>query len=165
MPAIATDHGTITVERTIDAPVSRVYGAFADVKERATWGAPSEGAVFIYDEADFRVGGRDLARCGAKDDPRYRVEARYVDIVDERRVVWTETIRELEKLLATNITTFELRPDGERTQVKVTVQVTSFVGPGMIKNTKDGHEGSLAGMARYLLSAGMRSARSSASSG
>ena len=150
MSDISTDHGTVTVGRTLNAPISRVYGAFADVKERANWSAPSETAVFIYDEADFAVGGRDLARCGAKDDPRYRVEARYVDIVDERRVVWTETIRELEKLLATNITTFELRPEGERTQVKVTVQVTSFVGPGMITNTKDGHEGSLAGMARYL---------------
>ena len=150
MTDISTDHGTITVERTLDAPVSRVYAAFADPKERETWGAPSDTAVFVYDEADFRVGGRDLARCGPKDDPRFRVEARYVDIVRERRVVSTETVRDLDKLLAANITTFEMRPEGERTYVKITVQVTSFVGPDMIKHTKSGHEGSLASMARYV---------------
>jgi uncharacterized protein YndB with AHSA1/START domain len=150
MTDILTDHGTVVVERTLDVPVSRVYSAFADAGERASWGAPSDTAVFIYDEANFAVGGRDLARCGAKEDPRFRVEARYVDIVVERRVVWTETIHEIDKLLATNITTLELVPDGRRTRLKVTVQVTSFVGPGMIKNTKTGHEGSLANMARHL---------------
>jgi hypothetical protein len=35
----------------------------------------------------------------AKDDPRYRVEVRYIDIVDERRVVWTETLREPDTML------------------------------------------------------------------
>lgn len=150
MIAISTDHGTLVVEQMLNVPVSRVYSAFADPKERVRWGAPSDTAAFIYDAADFRVGGMDLIRCGAKDDPRYRVEVRYINIVDERRVVWTETIRDPDKLLATNITTLEFIPQGQRTQLKVTVQVTSFAGVGTIQNTKAGHEGSLASMARYL---------------
>lgn len=150
MTDISTDHGTVIVERTLHVPVSGVYSALADANMRAIWGAPSDTAVLIYDEANFAVGGRDLARCGAKEDPRYRVEARYIDIVAERRVVWTETIHEADKLLATNITTLELFPDGQRTRLKVTVQVTSFVGLGMINNTKAGHEGSLANLARHL---------------
>src|SRR5215470_374145 len=150
MTNLSTDHGTVVVERTLNVPVSRVYGAFADAKERASWGAPSDTAVFIYDETNFNVGGRDLARCGAKEDPRFLVETRYIDIVAERRVVWTETIHDAGKLLATNITTLELMPDGERTRLKVTVQVTSFVGAGMIENTEAGHKGSLANMARHL---------------
>jgi uncharacterized protein YndB with AHSA1/START domain len=147
---ISTDHGTVVVEQMLNVPVARVYGAFADPKERVRWGAPSDSAAFIYDAADFRVGGIDLIRCGAKDDPRYRVEVRYIDIVDERRVVWTETIREPDTMLATNITTLEFMPQGQRTRLKVTVQVTSFVGVSMIQNTQAGHEGSLASMARYL---------------
>jgi uncharacterized protein YndB with AHSA1/START domain len=51
-------------------------------------------------EEDFRVGGRDVARCGAKDDPRFRVESRYVDIVPGQRIITTETIHENTKLLA-----------------------------------------------------------------
>ena len=150
MVAISTDHETVVVEQTLNVPVSRAYGAFADPKERMRWGAPSDGAVFIYDSTNFSVGGVDLARCGSKEDPRYRVEARYVDIADCRRIVWTETIRELDRLLAANITTLEFIPEGAHTRLKVTVQVTSFVGTGMIRNTKAGHEGSLANMARYL---------------
>jgi uncharacterized protein YndB with AHSA1/START domain len=150
MTAHSIDRDTVIVRRVLDVPVARVYGAFADAKERASWGAPSDTAVFIYDEADFRVGGRDLARCGPKHDPRFRVEARYLDIVADKRVVWLETIHEADKLLAANITTLELRPQGQATELTVTVQVTSFVGPGMIENTKAGHDGSLENMARYL---------------
>jgi uncharacterized protein YndB with AHSA1/START domain len=150
MVEISTDHGTVVVEQMLDVPVSRAYGAFADANERARWGAPSDTAAFIYDSARFEVGGIDLVRCGAKDNPRFRVEVRYIDIVDERRVVWTETIRDSRQLLATNITTLEFIPHGQRVQLKVTVQVTSFAGMSMIQNTKAGHEGSLARMARYL---------------
>ncbi|MGF1610927.1 MAG: SRPBCC family protein [Kiloniellales bacterium] len=146
----STSHGTVVVERTIDAPVARVYAAFADPKARASWGTPSDTVIFIYDETDFRVGGRDVARCGDREDPRYRVEARYIDIVDKRRVVWTEIIHELHERLAANITTLELVPEGQRTRLKVTVQVTSFVGVGMIENTNAGYTSTLANMARYL---------------
>jgi uncharacterized protein YndB with AHSA1/START domain len=150
MTGFSTAHDTVVVERMLDVRLSRVYAALANAEERARWSAPSDTAVFIYDEANFSVGGRDLARCGAKEDPRYRIEARYVDIVAERRVVWTETIHEVDRLLAVNVTTLELLPHGERTRLRVTVQVASFVGPGMIENTKAGHEGSLANMARHL---------------
>jgi uncharacterized protein YndB with AHSA1/START domain len=147
---VSTDHGTVVVEQMLNVPALRAYSAFADPNERVRWGAPSDTAAFIYDAADFRVGGMDLIRCGPKDDPRYCAEVRYINIVDERRVVWTETIRDPDKVLAANITTLEFTPDGQRTRLKVTVQVTSFAGVGMIQNTKAGHEGSLAGMARYL---------------
>ena len=53
-------------------------------------------------------------------------------------------------LLATNITTIEFLPEGQSVRIKATVQVTSFVGHGMIENTKAGHTGSLINMARYL---------------
>src|SRR5258707_284077 len=81
MTDFPTAHGTVVVERMLDVPVSRVYAAIANAEERARWSAPSDTAVFVYDETNFSIGGRDLARCGAKEDPRYRVEARYVDIV------------------------------------------------------------------------------------
>jgi uncharacterized protein YndB with AHSA1/START domain len=150
MPDSATDHGTVVVEQAIDVPPARAFAAFADASERTSWSAPSDTATFIYDETDFRIGGRDVARCGAKNDPRFRVETRYIDIAPPRRVVSTETIHEIDKPLAVNITTIEFLADGAGTRVKVTAQVTSFVGQAMIENTKAGHTGALANMARYL---------------
>jgi len=150
MAGVSTDHGTVVVERVLDVPLARVYGAFADAAERARWGSPSDTAAFIYDAADFRVGGLDVIRCGPKEDPRFRVEARYLDIVPERRVLWIEAIRDGNVPLAANLTTLEFFPQGSRTRVKVTVQVASFVGPAMIENTREGHTGSLGNMARLL---------------
>lgn len=43
-------------------------------------------------------------------------KSRCIEIAYERRVVWTETIREIDKLLAVNITTLEFQPDGPRTR-------------------------------------------------
>jgi hypothetical protein len=54
------------------------------------------------------------------------------------------------KWVPANITTIEFLPDGQRTQVRVTVQMASFVGEGMIDNTKAGHTASLSSMAQYL---------------
>jgi uncharacterized protein YndB with AHSA1/START domain len=150
MVAITTHHGTVDIERTIEVPLTRAYAAFADETERSNWAAPSDTSVFVYEEKDFRVGGRDVARCGPASDPRFRVETRYVDIVPEARVVSTETIHDSATLLATNITTVEFLPEATSTRIRVTVQVTSFVGPGMIENTRVGQTGSLAHMARYL---------------
>jgi uncharacterized protein YndB with AHSA1/START domain len=150
MAETAIDHGTVTVERTINLPAARVFAAYADAKERARLAAPSDTAVFIYEETDFRVGGRDVARCGAKDDPRFRVESRYVDIAPGQRIVTADTVHENTQLLSANITTVEFSDGSEGTHVKITVQVTSFVGDGMIENTRAGNTGSLANMARYL---------------
>lgn len=144
------DHGTVTVERTINVPVARAYAAYADAAERSSWAAPSDTSVFIYEETDFRVGGRDVARCGPKTNPTIRVEERYVDIVPGQLVVSSGTIRDGGKLLAATITSLEFLPDGKAARLKVTVQVTSFVGKDMIENTKAGNAGSLANMAEFL---------------
>lgn len=143
-------HGTVVVERTINVPTARVFDAYADADERARWAAPSDTAVFFYDETDFRVGGRDVARCGAKDDPRFRVESTYVNIAQHQRIVTTDTVQEGVNLLSANLNTIEFFDEGKGTRVKITVQVTSFVGDEMIESTRSGNEGSLANMARHL---------------
>jgi uncharacterized protein YndB with AHSA1/START domain len=143
-------HGTVVVERTIHVPTARVFAAYADPDERARWAAPSDTAVFIYDETDFRVGGRDVARCGAKDDPRFRVESTYAHIAQQQCIVTTETVQEGISLLSANLNTIEFFDEGNGTRVKITVQVTSFVGDEMIESIRSGNEGSLANMARYL---------------
>jgi uncharacterized protein YndB with AHSA1/START domain len=50
----STHHGTLVFDRTYDAPSARVYAAFADPVARASWSAPSDTAIFVYDETDFR---------------------------------------------------------------------------------------------------------------
>jgi uncharacterized protein YndB with AHSA1/START domain len=146
----STHHGTLVFGRTYDAPIARIYAAFADPVARASWSAPSDTATFVYDETDFRIGGRDVFRCGSKSDPRYRGETRYHNIVPECLIISTEVIDELDKRLSVAIATVELGREGERTKLKLTIQVVSFDGPGVIEGTNTGYTRALDNLGRYL---------------
>ncbi|NJM83276.1 MAG: ATPase [Tabrizicola sp.] len=150
MAETAVDHGTVIVGRMINRPAARVFAAYADANERVRWAAPSDTAVFFYEKADFRVGGLDVARCGAREDPRFRVESRYMGILPGHRIVTVDTVHEDTTPLSVSITTVEFSDSPDGAQVKVTVQVTSFAGAGMIDNTRDGTAGSLNNLVRYL---------------
>jgi uncharacterized protein YndB with AHSA1/START domain len=136
-------HATLVFERICAAPIERVFAAFADPKERANWGTPSETAAFIYDKVDFREGGVDIFRCGDKSNPQYRGTTTYYEIVPNRRIVASEVVEtEGRKLLITmSTTTFE--PKGVETKVAVTAQLTSLAGDGMLDGAKFGHNASL----------------------
>jgi uncharacterized protein YndB with AHSA1/START domain len=142
-------HATITLERLYPVPLERVFSEFADPVARARWSAPSED-VLIYDEADFRMGGKDVFRCGPKGDPKFRGESRYLSIVPNARVVSSETIDVDGQCLAVSLTTLDFEPAKDATKLTVTVQIVSFVGPGMIHGSESGYKGALDNLARHL---------------
>jgi uncharacterized protein YndB with AHSA1/START domain len=98
-------HATLILERTSSAPVKRLFAALADAEERAKWGTPSETATFTYDATDFRVGGKDVFLCGAKNDPQFHGVTSYFDIVPDTRIVSVETIATGGKTLFVTLTT------------------------------------------------------------
>lgn len=130
-----TLHKTLVFERDINASAAEVFAAFADPRARAQWGTPSDTAIVLYDETDFREGGRDRFRCGAKSNPNIHGETSYLDIVPQRRIVSSETISVDGKRLCVSLTTLELKPNGPRTTLLSTTQLASFVGQDMV----DGH--------------------------
>lgn len=148
---MTTLYETLVFEREIAAPVEKVFAAFADPVERAKWGKPSDGSVLIYDEEDFREGGEDRFRCGAKANPNIHGTTRYLDIVANRRIVSSETIEMNGKRLCASMTTVEFTADGGKTKLKSTTQLASFVGEDMVKGHKSGTNGSLDNLVRYLL--------------
>jgi uncharacterized protein YndB with AHSA1/START domain len=106
----------------------RVFAALADPAERAELGNAIETAALIYDETDFRVGGRDIFRCGAKRDPEYRSMATYYDVVPNQRIVSSETVETARKKLIISMSTTTLEPQGASTKVTVTTQLISLTG-------------------------------------
>jgi uncharacterized protein YndB with AHSA1/START domain len=142
-------HATITLERTYRAPLERVFSEFADPVARARWSPPSND-VLIYDQTDFREGGRDLFRCGPENDPEFRGETLYHLIVPNRRVVSSETVDVNGQRLAVSLNTLDLEASGESTNLKLTVQMVSLAGAGMIEGYESGNKSALENLARHL---------------
>jgi uncharacterized protein YndB with AHSA1/START domain len=142
-------HATIKLEHSYSAPLERVFSAFADPVARARWSAPSNEAL-IYDEADFRVGGRDVFRCGPKGDLRFRGETRYLHIVANARVVSCETVDMDGQHLAAALTTLDFEPTNDGTKLTATVQIVSFGGPDVIHGYESGNKSVLKNLSQYL---------------
>jgi uncharacterized protein YndB with AHSA1/START domain len=145
-----TLHATLVFERHVPAPVEQVFRALADPAARSQWGTPSETAVIIYDQADFREGGQDRFRCGSKADPNIHGATRYLDILANHRVVSSETISMDGKRLCVSLTTLELVSHGNSTKLRQTTQLASFIGDDMIKGHQSGTDAALNNLVRYF---------------
>ena len=100
-----TAHATLVIERSFDASPARVFEAFADPAARMRWGVPSANAELVYLEADFRVGGRDVSRCGPAGNLIFHVDLTYLDIVPASRIVSVETVSQDETRLSVSLIT------------------------------------------------------------
>ncbi len=147
--ALAVHHATISFERFFSETPARVFADFADPVARAKWSAPT-GDALVYDETDFRVGGRDIFRCGPKDDLKFRAETRYLLIVPDRCVVSSETLETEGHNLAVSLSTMELEPAKDGVNLRLTIQIASSVGEDLIKGFESGNKSALEGLAAHL---------------
>lgn len=146
----ATTHDTIVFERNFACPVARLYRAFVDPVARARWGIPGPETVILYDEEDFRVGGTDRSRCGARHDPRFLVEVTYLDIVPESRIVFSETVSTDGKRLSAALETVEMGSAGDESNLKITMQIAAFDNADMAEGVRIGFGAALDNLAREL---------------
>lgn len=142
-------HATLIFERVCEAPVETVFAAFADAKARARWGKPWDAAAMHYEEANFRVGGRDVFRCGPKSAPLFRGETRYLDIVPNHRIVSSVTTEIDGKRLSTVLNTVELEPADTSTYVSLTVQLAALDGPDLIERSRAAYDAALDNLVAY----------------
>ncbi len=142
-------HATINLQGFYPAPVERVFSEFADPAARAKWSAPTNDSL-VYDKADFREGGGDVFRCGPPNDLRFRGETTYQVIIPNKCVISTEILSEGGKRVAVALNTLSFEATGEGTMLKVTVQIVSFVGPGVVEGYESGNKGALEGLSRHL---------------
>jgi uncharacterized protein YndB with AHSA1/START domain len=118
--------------------------------ERTQWGAPSEGTALIYDKSNFAEGGEDVFRCGPKSNPNIEGTTRYLDIVLNRRIVSSETIAMDGHRLCASLSTLELHSDGDKTILKSTIQLVSFVGQDMVQGHENGINASLDNLVEHF---------------
>jgi uncharacterized protein YndB with AHSA1/START domain len=118
-------HATITVERRLSAPRTKVFAAW-NGKALHKWYLP---AGDLHDSAnDFRVGGQQMQTFGPAGGPVFRTDGRYEDIVEGERIVTTATTHRDSERGSTTVCTVELRDDGEGTRLILTDQSAYYLG-------------------------------------
>ncbi|QBJ97230.1 hypothetical protein ERC79_15725 [Rhodococcus sp. ABRD24] len=142
---------TLTFERKIPATPDVVWRAYMDPSARAIWSVPA-GEALVFDRTDFRPGGRDEYRCGPIDSLPFHGVVDYLHIASSALIVHTDTVTTNGDLLAAALLTWEFTDDHDGyTTVKVTNQVTSFVGDSMIEGHRNGHLKALSQLEDFVL--------------
>jgi uncharacterized protein YndB with AHSA1/START domain len=141
---------TVVLERSYRATPARIFAAWHDVEARKRWSVPSPDVAIVYDKADFRVGGFDDSRCGTPGDMRFRAVVLYLEITQDRRIIFAEHVTEGGVARAASLITVDLTPNGNETQLTLTMQISSIDGPDMLQGYRDGWTPTLENLAREV---------------
>lgn len=143
-------HDNFTIERTLAAPARLVFKAWSDPAAREIWGPPSNDDLLKFTKSDFRVGGLDVSICGPEGNMDYRIENYYLDIVQDKRLIFTESISTEGTLLSTALATVDLQEKDGNTRMLTTIQIISLAGEEMNEGVSVGWHTALDNLAIYL---------------
>lgn len=147
--AIELVHDTFKLERIFAASPGQIFAAYADSEARSEWGPPRTDEM-RYSRSEFRVGGIDEFRCGPAGDLRICGRAVYLDIVENERIVFAETVSTGGRLLAHSLVSWSFEQIERATRVTALVQVVSYVGESMLAATRGGRSTALDNLEQHL---------------
>lgn len=111
MTAKSQSGDTVVLERTFDAPLTRVWQAITDVEEMRQW---------YFDLKDFKPEiGVEFEFVVEHEGNRYHHLCRVTELVPEKTIAYTWRYKGEP---GNSLVTFNLTPDGNRTRLKLTHQ-------------------------------------------
>ena len=117
-------HGTFTIARELPHAPGRVYAAWSDVNAKAAWfSAPTDEWTAVRREMDFRVEGGERLTGRWKSGRVTDFNARYLDIVPQRRIVYAYSMHVDDRKISVSLATIVLEPAqvGGRAGTRMTV--------------------------------------------
>jgi uncharacterized protein YndB with AHSA1/START domain len=139
MTTRSSEHATFVIERTYDAPPSRVFALWASREAKATWFGQSDEAAY---QLDFTLGGSERNVGGPPGGPIYVFDATYQDIVPDQRIVYDYFMTADDERISVSVTTVEFAADGDGTRLTFTEQGVFLDGT----DTADAREGGTIGL-------------------
>lgn len=143
-------HATFVVERTLDAPVARVWQAFADLEQKRAWFGAGDGWAKTEESDDFRVGGTAVDEGAFHGGPVSRYVATYTDVVEHERFVLTYDMWLDGAHISTSVATYELEAEGDRTHLRYTEQGVHLDGHDTAEQREQGTRGIFDALAAHL---------------
>lgn len=144
--------GSFTINRTFETNMQSLWTVLTDPTCRQAWAGPSPEHVLHLDAADLRVGGKDLHRCGPKDDPEYTVETHWYFLDAPDTACFTETLAFGGQTASTGLVTYTLHAQGASTELNVHVAITSYIGDELFDEYQAGWTSALDRLPAYIAS-------------
>lgn len=143
-------HDTMVIERTYQASPERVFAAWADKAAKTVWmlGAEDEFAHEDY-RLDFRIGGTEWMRGAAAGDV-YTYEARYDDIVENERIVYSYYMLRGETRISVSVTSVEFTDEDGKTKLVLNEHGLYLDGQDQPALRFEGVSGQLDALGPYL---------------
>lgn len=139
----STTHATFAIERIYPASPSRVFHAWSDLAAKTRWFACHEDWKAELHELDFRVGGSERVNMTPPGAETHRFDARYHDIVDDERIIYSYAMHIGERRISVSLVTVQFEPVSEGTRMTFTEQGAFLDG---WDNVADREEGTSAGL-------------------
>jgi uncharacterized protein YndB with AHSA1/START domain len=136
----STDHATFVVERTLPAPVSRVFAAWADVALKRRWSSCHPDWRSEEHRLDFRIGGTEVSRVVEPGGTVHTMQARFLDIVPQQRIVYAYEMLLDDVRISVSLVTVVFEGGRSRTRMTFTEQVVFLDGHGDVAERIEGTE-------------------------
>jgi uncharacterized protein YndB with AHSA1/START domain len=122
MNGCSTQHASFVIDRNFSASPAQVFAAWAQPRAKARWFAGPAGWKQTVRELDFRVGGRERLGGVWPDGRVSAFDARYHDIVPDRRIVYSYDMHLDGTRISVSLATVEFAPAAGGTRMIFTEQ-------------------------------------------
>jgi len=120
-------HTSFTITRDLPAPPAAVFRAWSDPVARRRW-TECHPSMTREHSLDFRPGGVELNRITAPDGAVFLVEARFIEILPDQRIIYAYDYRVGDRRTSASLVTVEFAPAGRGTRMLFTEQVAFLDG-------------------------------------
>jgi uncharacterized protein YndB with AHSA1/START domain len=147
-------HATFVIERALSAPIARVFAAWSDAATKRRWASCHDDWRLEAHTLDFRVGGVEVDRTVEPDGTVHLMQARFLDIVPDERIVYVYEMLVGDTRLSVSLVTVTFARARSRTTMTFTEQVTFLDGHGDAEERREGTEEGFARLERMVAADG-----------
>jgi uncharacterized protein YndB with AHSA1/START domain len=113
-------HGSFTLTRVYDAPLARVFQAFANAEAKAKWFEGPPGWKLIKRVFDFREGGREHLSGRFDNGTVTSFDCVYHDIIENERIIYSYVMEMSGRRISVSQASLQLKPEGTGTKLVLT---------------------------------------------